>query len=118
MLPYHPNSDALLAPPAAPALPVAPLCALPLGDAESFFARAILSFFSDFAFAFAGLGFGFATGFGEAFATSVFLGAGFGLGFGLVFALNAGVALGFAGVAVAVGFRVADGNSISLFAVL
>jgi hypothetical protein len=77
-----------------------------------------LSFFSDLAFAFAGLGLGFAAGFGEAFATSVFLGVGFGIGFGVVFALDAGVGLGFAGVAVAVGFGVADGNSISLFAVV
>jgi hypothetical protein len=61
---------------------------------------------------------GFVAGFGEAFATSVFLGVGFAIGFGLVFALSAGVALGFAGVAVAVGFGVADGNSISLFTVV
>ena len=118
MLPYQPNSDALLPPPALAALPIDPPCTLPLRDAESFFARVILSFFSDLAFAFAGLGLGFVPGFGEAFATSVFLGVGFGIGFGVVFALNAGVALGFAGVAVAVGFGVADGNSISLFAVV
>jgi hypothetical protein len=61
---------------------------------------------------------GFVAGFGEAFATSVFLGVGFGIGFGGIFALNAGVALDFAGVAVAVGFGVAVGNSISLFAVV
>jgi hypothetical protein len=91
---------------------------LPLQDAESFFARVILSFFSDLAFALAGLGFGFANGFGEAFPNSVFLGVGFGIGFGVIFALNAGVALGFAGVAVAVGFGVAVGISISLFAVV
>jgi len=77
-----------------------------------------LSFFSDFAFAFAAFGLCFVTGLGEAFATSVFLGLGFGIGFGVVFALDAGVALGFAGVAVAVGFGVADDNSISLFAVV
>ena len=77
-----------------------------------------MSFFSDLAFAFAGLDLGFAAGFGEAFATRVFLGVGFGIGFGVVLALNAGVALGFAGVAVAVGFGVAVGNSISLFAVV
>src|SRR6266705_459643 len=124
MSPYHPNSDALLPPAfaeatagkpsALPALPVDPLCTLPLRDGESFFARVILSFFSDLAFAFAGVGFGFVAGFGEAFATSVFL----GVGFGVIFALNAGVALGFAGVAVAVGFGVAVGISISLFAVV
>ena len=118
MLPYQPNSDVLLPPPALAALSVDPLCVLPLRDAESFFARVILSFFSDFAFAFAGLGLGFAAGFGEAFATSVFLGVGFGIGFGVIFALSAGVALGFAGVAVAVGFGVAVGISISLFAVV
>jgi len=118
MLPYQPNSDALPPPPALPVLPVDPLCTLPLRDAESFFARVILSFFSDLAFAFAGLGLGFVAGFGEAFATSVFLGVGFGIGFGVIFALNAGVALGFAGVAVAVGFGVTVGNSISLFAVV
>jgi hypothetical protein len=60
----------------------------------------------------------FVAGFGEAFATTVFLGVGFAIGFGVVFALNAGVALGFAGVAVAVGFGVGDGNSISLLAVV
>ena len=73
-----------------------------------------MSFFSDLAFAFAGLGFGFANGFGEAFANSGFL----GVGFGAIFALNAGVTLGFVGVAVAVGFGVAVGISISLFAVV
>ena len=119
MLPYQPNSDALLPPLALPALPVDSLCPLPLGGAESFFASTILSFFSDLAFAFVGLDFGFAAGFGEAFATTVFLGVGFGIGFGVVFALNAGVALGFgSGVAVAVGFGVAVGNSISLFALV
>src|SRR5436190_9507268 len=118
MLPYQPNSDALLPLPALADLPVDPLCTLPLQDAESFFARVILSFFSDLAFAFAGLGLGFVAGFGEAFATRVFLGVGFGIGFGVVFALNAGVILGLAGVAVAVGFGVAVGISISLFAVV
>src|SRR2546421_1507810 len=128
MLPYQPNSDALLPPAFAEAtagkpsaladLPVDPLFTLPLQDAESFFSRVILSFFSDLAFAFAGLGLGFVAGFGEAFATSVFLGVGFGIGFGVIFALNAGVALGLAGVAVAVGFGVAVGISISLFAVV
>jgi hypothetical protein len=118
MLPYQPNSDVLLPPPALAALSVDPLCMLPLRDAESFFARVILSFFSDLAFAFAGLGFGFANGFGEAFANNAFLGVGLGIGFGLVLALNAGVVLGFAGVAVAVGFGVAVGISISLFAVV
>jgi hypothetical protein len=77
-----------------------------------------LSFFSDFAFAFAELGLGFAAGFGEAFATSVSLGVGFAIGFGVTFGRGAGVALGFAGDAVGVGFGVADGNSISLFAVV
>src|SRR6476660_21724 len=118
MSPYQPNSDSLLPPLALAALPVDPLCTLPLRDAESFFASTILSFFSDLAFAFAGLGLGFVAGFGEAFATSVFLGVGFGIGLGVVLALTAGVALGFAGVAVAVGFGVTDGNSISLFAVV
>src|SRR5215831_1478972 len=101
MLPYQPNSDALLPPPALPALPVDPLCPLPLRDAESFFARVILSFFSDLALAFAGLDLGFVAGFGEAFATTVFLGvgpsaklyvalpAGFGVGFGVTFGLGA-----------------------------
>src|SRR6476620_6603135 len=127
MLPYQPNSDSLLPPAfaeatvgrplALAALSVDPLCTLPLRDGESF-ARVILPFFSDLAFAFAGLGLGFAAGFGEAFATSVFLGVGFGIGFGVIFALNAGMLLGFAGVAVAVGFGVAVGISISLFAVV
>jgi hypothetical protein len=118
MLPYQPNSDPPLPPLALPALPVDPLCPLPLREAESFFARVILSFFSDLAFAFAGLGFGFVAGFGEAFATNVFLGVGFEIGFGVTFGRSAGLALGFAGVAVAIGFGVADGNSISLFAVV
>src|SRR6476661_2923541 len=118
MLPYQPNSDVLLPPPALAALSVDPLCVLPLRDAESFFTRVILSFFSDFAFAFAGLGLGFTAGLGEAFATRVLLGVGFAIGFGVVFALTAGVAVGFAGVAVAVGFGVAVGNSISLLAVV
>src|SRR5204862_8100882 len=42
----------------------------------------------------------------------------FVIGFGVVLALNSGVALGFAGVAVAVGFGGAVGNSISLFSVV
>src|SRR6185503_7434641 len=67
---------------------------------------------------FAGLGLGFVTGFGEAFATSVFLGVDFGIGLVVVFGLDSGVGLGFVGVAVAVGFGVAVGNSISLFAVV
>src|SRR5262249_17935226 len=103
---------------ALPALPVDSLCPLPVCEAESFFARMIFSFFSDLALVFAGLGLGFANGFGEAFATSAFLGVGFGIGFGVIFALDAGVRLGLAGVAVAVGFGVAAGNSISLFAVV
>jgi hypothetical protein len=71
------------------------------------------------AFALVGLDLGLAAGFGEAFATTVFLDVGFAIGFGVVFARGAGVALGFGcGVAVAVGFGVADGNSISLFAVV
>ena len=78
-----------------------------------------MSFFSDLAFAFGGLAFGLAAGFGEAFASSFFLGVGFGSGFGVVLALTAGVALGFgSGVAVAVGFGVAVGNSISLLLLL
>src|SRR5215475_8221857 len=114
MSPYQPNSDALLPPPALPPLAVDPLCPLALLGAESFFARVILSFFSDLAFAFAGLGLGFVAGFGEAFATNVFLGVGFGVGF----AFDAGVGLGFTGFAVAVGLGVVDGNSISLFAIV
>ena len=128
MLPYQPNSDALLPPAfaeatagkpsALPALPVVSLWPLPLRDAESLFARVILSFFSDLALAFAGLDLVFVAGLGEAFATSAFLGVGFGIGFGVVLALNAGVALGFGGIAVAVGFGVAVGISISLLAVV
>src|SRR5262249_34844328 len=118
MSPYQPNSDALPPPLALPALPVDPLCPLPLWGAESFFVRTILSFFSGFALARAGLGLCFATGFGEAFATSVFLGVGFGIGFGVGFSLDTGVGLGFVRVAVGVGFGVADGNSISLLAVV
>src|SRR5262249_17876807 len=80
------------------------------------FARVVFSLCCDFTLAFAGLGLGFVAGFGEVFATTVFLGVGCGTGF--VFAIAAGVALGLAGVAVAVGFGVADGSSISLFAVV
>jgi hypothetical protein len=118
MSPYQPNSDAVLPPLALPALPVDPLCPLPLLDTESFFATVILFFFSGVALAFAGLGLGFVTGFGEAFATTVFLGVGFAIGIGVIVALDAGVGLGLAGVAVAVGFGVAGGISISLFAVV
>ena len=77
-----------------------------------------MSFLSELAFAFAGLGLDFVAGFGEAFADSVFLGVGFGTGFGVVLALNAGVVLVLAGVAVGVAFGVAVGNSISLFALV
>jgi len=119
MLPYQPNSDALLPPLALPALSVDALCPLPVRGAECFFASTILSFFSDLAFAFVGLDLGFTAGFGEAFASSFLLGVGLGSGFGVVLALTAGVALGFgSGVAVAVGLGVAVGNSISLFAVV
>src|SRR4029079_15598845 len=118
MLPYQPNSDAMLPPPALPALSVDPVCTLPLRGAESFFARTILSFFSNLALPFAGVGLGFAAGFVEAFATSVFLGVDFGIGFGVTFGFGAGVAVGFAGVAVAVAFGVAVGISISLFALV
>ena len=77
-----------------------------------------MSFLSELALAFATLGLDFVAGFREAFADSVFLGVGFGTGFGVVLAFNAGVALGFADVAVAVGFGVVFGNSISLFALV
>src|SRR6188768_3035134 len=119
MLPYQPNSDPLLPPLVLPALRVDPLCPLPLLGAESFFASTILAFFSAFTFAFVGLDLPFAAGFGEAFATSAFLGVDLAIGFGVVLALNAGVVLGFgSGVGVAVGFGVAFGNSISLFTVV
>jgi hypothetical protein len=74
-----------------------------------------LPFFSGFTLACAGLGLCFAAGFGEAFATSIFLGFGFGIG---VFSFGAGVGVPFAGVAVAVGFGVPVPNSISLFALV
>src|SRR5438067_7958672 len=123
MFPYQPNSDALLPPAfaeatagrplALPALPVDPLCSLPLRESESFFASIISSFFSDFAFDFTGFGLCFAAAGGEAFATRGF----FGVGLGVVLALDAGVALGWSpGVAVALAFGVAEGSSISLFA--
>jgi hypothetical protein len=80
-----------------------------------------LFFFSVLTLAFAGLGFCFAAtaffGVGPPATLCVALRAGFEIGCGVVVALDAGVGLGFAGVAVAVGFGVAVGNSISLFAV-
>jgi hypothetical protein len=117
MLPYQPNSDALLAP-AVPTVPVDPFCLLELGRAESLFARVVLSFLSDLVLALSGLDLGFVTGFEEAFVTTVFLGVGFGIGFGVGFSLDTGLGLGFAAVSVGVGLGVADGISISLFAIL
>jgi hypothetical protein len=76
-----------------------------------------LSFFSDLAFAFAGPDLGFADVLREALAVSIFLGVGFGIGFGVTFGFGGEVGL-LSGVAVAVGLGVADGNSISLFAVV
>ena len=97
MLPYQPNSDALLPPPALTVFVSLNLFSRRRSEiADSFFARALLLFFSDLSLAFVRLGFVFGDGLGEAFATSVFLGVGFGIGFGVVLALNAGVALGFA----------------------
>jgi hypothetical protein len=79
-----------------------------------------LSFFSDLTLDFAGRGLGFTgsvfLGVDPAATRCVTLRAGFGVGFGVTFGFGEGVAFGFA--AVAVGFGVADGNSISLFAVV
>src|SRR5919109_2985847 len=113
---YQSRSDGVVPTLAFSAFPVNRLGSLPTRDGESFFARTILSFFSGLAFAFAGLGFGFTADFGEAFVTTVFLGVGFAIVFGVVWARKAETALGF-GAAVAVGFGVADGNSISLLGV-
>src|SRR4051794_40350800 len=99
MLPYQPNSDSLLPPLAVPALPVDPVCPLSLWEAESFFARVLLSFFSDLAFAFDGLGLRLVNGFGEAFASTVFFAVGFAIGFGVIFGRGTAVAPGFVGVA-------------------
>ena len=115
MLPYQPNSEALLPALVLPDLPVDPLCPVPRSELDSFFARTILSFFSCLV---CDIGVGPGEIFGEAFAETAFLGVGFGLGLGVIFAFGAGVALRFGGVAVAVGFGVAEGNSISLFTVV
>jgi hypothetical protein len=118
MLPYQPNSDALLPPPAPPSLPAELFSLVPLVGADPVFAKAFFfSFFSDFSFDFAGLALSLADGFGEAFATRTFFGAGFGMGFGVGFGFGVELAVGFAeGVGFGVGFDV--DNSISLFAVV
>src|SRR6266478_4793841 len=77
MLPYQPNSDALVPPPAWLTLPVEPGLPLPLCDWDSFFPRAVFSFLADFSLDFAELCFGLSEGFGDAFTTSAFFGVDF-----------------------------------------
>jgi hypothetical protein len=119
MLPYHPNSDALLGPLALPLLPAEPVLSLPVFDVDLVFALAVFallffslleSFWSPVDFG--GVDLGWADDL-VAFASIVFLGVDLGIAFGVGF----GVALGFAvafgtGVSIGVGF----GNSISLLA--
>jgi hypothetical protein len=119
MLPYHPNSDALLRPPALPLLPAEPVLLPPVSDSDLVFALAVfaLFFFSLLESLWFPVDFGEldlrCTGDLVAFARIVFLGVDLGVDFGAGF----GVALGFAvafgtGVSIGVGF----GNSISLLA--
>jgi hypothetical protein len=120
MLPYQPNSDALLPPPALPSLPAELFSLVPLVGADPVFAKAFFfSFFSDFSLAFSEAGFVFGDGLGEASTTNAFLGLGFGIGFGVPLGFGGWVAAGF-GVDVDVGvdFGVGEGNSISLSAVV
>src|SRR5581483_872488 len=118
MLPYHPNSDALLPPLALAPLPAAPVFSarLPVDDSvftRTGFAPFFFSFLASIRLAsdFSGLDLGCAGDF-VAFAITIFLGAlaaGFEAGLGVVL----GFAVGFGkGVCTGVGF----GNSISLFA--
>jgi hypothetical protein len=115
MLPYHPNSDALLRPPALPLLPTEPLLPLPVSDVDLAFALAVfaLFFFSVLESDCSSLDFGrldFACADDlDTFANTVFLGVGLAVGFSVAFGFAVGLG---AGVAVGVGF----GNSISLFA--
>jgi hypothetical protein len=119
MLPYHPNSDALLRPPALPLLPTEPVLPLPVSDVDLVFVLAVfaLFFFSLLESLW------FPEDFGEldlrcdddlvAFARIAFLGVDLGVGFEAGFGVAFGFAVVFgAGVSIGVGF----GNSISLLA--
>ena len=119
MLPYQPNSDALLPPPALPPLRAEPVLSLPLSDDDSVFPLTIfaLFFFSLLASVwspidFGGLDLGCVDDL-VAFASTVFLGVDLGVGFGRGFGVAFGFAIAF-GTAVSIG--VGFGNSISLFA--
>src|SRR3954447_24506480 len=113
MLPYHPNSDALLRPPALPLLPIEPVLPLPISDVDLAFALAVfaLFFFSVLESDCSSLDFGrldFACADDlDTFANTVFLGVGLAVGLSVAFGFGLGP-----GVAVGVAF----GNSISLFA--
>ena len=119
MLPYHPNSDALLRPSALPLLPTEPVLLPPVCGADLVFALAVFAFFFFSLLEslwspvdFVELDFRCADDL-VAFARIAFLGVDLGVGFGAGF----GVALGFAvpfGTAVSIG--VGLGNSISLLA--
>src|SRR6266498_3436597 len=116
MLPYHPNSDALLPPPAPPPLPAEPVFPAPLSADDLVF---VLFFFSLLASVcspvdFCGVDLGCADDL-VAFASTVFLGVGFGVGFGAGFGVGFGLGASKAfGVATGVAFGV--DKSISLFA--
>jgi hypothetical protein len=119
MLPYHPNSDALLRPPALPLLATEPVLLPPVSDADLVFALAVFAFFFFSLLEspwspvdFVELDLRCADDL-VAFASIVFLGVDLGVGFGAGFGVALDFAVGFgAGVSIGVGF----GNSISLFA--
>src|SRR6059058_1051874 len=97
MLPYQPNSDALVPPPLCPPpLPVAPVLPAPLsGDDLLVFALFFFSLLTSIwcSVAFGGLDLGCADGL-VAFASRVFLGIGVGVGFGV--GLDGGFGFGIA----------------------
>src|SRR6267378_307311 len=114
MLPYQPNSEALVPPPLSEPVFPAPLSADDLVFGLTVFALVFISVLESVCSSsdFGGLDFACADDL-VAFASTVFLGGDLGVGFGRDF----GVAFGFAnafgtGVSIGVGF----GNSISLFA--
>src|SRR5438270_11512755 len=109
MLPYQPNSDALLPPPALPPLRAEPVLSLPLSDDDSgfpltifalFFFSLLASFWSPIDFGVLDLG---CVDDLVAFASTVLLGVDLGVGFGR----GCGVAFGFGfalGCAFSIGF--------------
>src|SRR5438270_11344789 len=108
MLPYQPNSDALLPPPALPPLRAEPVLSLPLSDDDSVFPLTIfaLFFFSLLGSVWSpidsgGLDLGCFDGL-VAFSSTAVLGVVFGAAFGRVFGVCFGIAIAF-GTAVSMG---------------